>query len=79
VTADLIHYANVELTDESDAICASMIRFRGPSMDVGTAFEIGYMAAQESLRLLTMMPFYAMYGSFETPGVYKAEHAHTYE
>jgi nucleoside 2-deoxyribosyltransferase len=32
--------------DNCDLIVANMTPFRGPSMDVGTAFELGYMAAQ---------------------------------
>ena len=32
--------------NKCDLIIANMTSFRGPSMDVGTAFEIGYMTAQ---------------------------------
>jgi nucleoside 2-deoxyribosyltransferase len=35
--------AMVELMDSSDLAIANLTPFRGPSMDVGTAVEIGYM------------------------------------
>lgn len=38
-----IYHANVALMDKADYVTANMVRFRGPSMDVGTAFEMGYM------------------------------------
>jgi nucleoside 2-deoxyribosyltransferase len=41
-----IYRSNIELMNKSDLIVANMTPFRGPSMDVGTAFEMGYMAAQ---------------------------------
>ncbi len=41
-----IYTSNIELMDSCDLIIANMTPFRGPSMDVGTAFEMGYMAAQ---------------------------------
>jgi nucleoside 2-deoxyribosyltransferase len=41
-----IYNSNIALMNRSDLIVANMTPFRGPSMDVGTAFEIGYMAAQ---------------------------------
>lgn len=41
-----IYRANIELMDQCDLIIANMTPFRGPSMDVGTAFEMGYMTAQ---------------------------------
>ena len=47
-----------------------MVRFRGPSMDVGTAFEMGYMLGlrQAGVRLLRRgAPFY---GREEAPGKY---------
>lgn len=44
--ADLkIYIANCALMVEADACIANLTPFRGPSMDVGTAFEIGYMTA----------------------------------
>jgi nucleoside 2-deoxyribosyltransferase len=41
-----IYEANRDLMDACHAIVADMTPFRGPSMDVGTAFEMGYMRAQ---------------------------------
>ncbi|MDI3325877.1 nucleoside 2-deoxyribosyltransferase [Pontibacterium granulatum] len=41
-----IYRANLHLMDDSDLLIANMTPFRGPSMDVGTAFEMGYMAAR---------------------------------
>ncbi|MBW4464972.1 MAG: nucleoside 2-deoxyribosyltransferase [Pegethrix bostrychoides GSE-TBD4-15B] len=41
-----IYRSNLELMNQSQLIVANMTPFRGPSMDVGTAFEMGYMAAQ---------------------------------
>ena len=38
-----IYRANIALMDKAHVIAANMVRFRGPSMDVGTAFEMGYM------------------------------------
>ena len=46
-TAMQIFRADVALMDESDLIIANITRFRGPSADVGTAFEMGYMHAQQ--------------------------------
>jgi nucleoside 2-deoxyribosyltransferase len=44
--ADLkIYNANCRLMIEADACIANLTPFRGPSMDVGTAFEVGYMTA----------------------------------
>ncbi|NJO80814.1 MAG: nucleoside 2-deoxyribosyltransferase [Cyanobacteria bacterium RM1_2_2] len=41
-----IYNSNTELMDSCDLVIANMTPFRGPSMDVGTAFEMGYMAAK---------------------------------
>jgi nucleoside 2-deoxyribosyltransferase len=41
-----IYNSNIELMDSCNLIVANMTPFRGPSMDVGTAFEMGYMAAK---------------------------------
>lgn len=41
-----IYRANITLMDKCDLIIANMTPFRGPSMDVGTAFEMGYITAQ---------------------------------
>jgi nucleoside 2-deoxyribosyltransferase len=37
----------IELMDDSDVIIANMTPFRGVSMDVGTAFEMGYIFSQD--------------------------------
>lgn len=47
-TADLaleIYFGNIALVKECDVVIANLIPFRGPSVDDGTAFEIGYAAA----------------------------------
>ena len=44
--AGIIYSGNVRLLDECDGVIANMMPFRGVSMDVGTAFEIGYAIAQ---------------------------------
>lgn len=41
-----IYQANIKLMNRCDLIIANMSPFRGPSMDVGTAFEMGYITAQ---------------------------------
>ncbi|TVY84985.1 Uncharacterized protein LSUE1_G000343 [Lachnellula suecica] len=43
--ADAIRKANMKLIKSCDAILANMTPFRGPSMDVGTAYEMGVGAA----------------------------------
>ncbi|WP_432472244.1 nucleoside 2-deoxyribosyltransferase [Amphritea sp. HPY] len=42
-----IFNANTSLMNDCDLIIANMTPFRGPSMDVGTAFEMGYVAAMK--------------------------------
>lgn len=44
--AEAIYRADVGLVDECDAVIANMTPFRGVSMDVGTAYELGYAVAQ---------------------------------
>lgn len=44
--AERLYLGNVGLLDKCDAVIANMSPFRGVSMDVGTAFEIGYAIAQ---------------------------------
>jgi len=41
-----IYHADIALMDSCDICLAQMTPFRGPSMDVGTAYEMGYMRAQ---------------------------------
>lgn len=44
-TAKKIYQSNVSLLNKCDIIIANIQAFHGPSMDVGTAWEIGYAAA----------------------------------
>lgn len=44
-----IRSANMDLIIASDAIIANMVPFRGPSMDVGTAYEMGAAAALKKI------------------------------
>ena len=41
-----IYRANIALMTAADAIIANLTPFRGPGMDAGTAFEIGFCAAR---------------------------------
>lgn len=58
-TAMRIFHADVDLMDKADLIIANITRFRGPSADVGTAFEMGYMYAQQK-------PVFVYYNMQET-------------
>jgi nucleoside 2-deoxyribosyltransferase len=49
--ANDIFEANRELMDRADGVIANMTPFRGLSMDAGTAFEMGYMCARNTLVL----------------------------
>ena len=40
-----IYHCNIKLMQSCDLIIANMTPFRSPSLDAGTAFEIGYMTA----------------------------------
>jgi len=44
-----IFSANIELMDRADVIIANIQPYRGPNMDDGTAFEIGYGYAKNKL------------------------------
>lgn len=44
--AAAIYSANVDLMKQADLLIANMTPFRGPSMDVGTAFEVGFCTAR---------------------------------
>ena len=44
--AEIIYQENIRLIDHCDAVIANITPFRGPHMDPGTAFEIGYAIAQ---------------------------------
>jgi len=65
-----IYYANIDLMNDADFVTANMVRFRGPSMDVGTAFEMGYMRGLNKpvFAYYDAMPFY---GKAEIAGIYK--------
>lgn len=43
--AEAIYRANLALMDQCDAVLADIRPFRGPGLDAGTAFEIGYAVA----------------------------------
>jgi len=64
-----IYKANIDLMQKADFITANMVRFRGPSMDVGTAFEMGYMAGLNKpvFAYYDAQPFY---GKSEQAGLY---------
>ncbi len=68
-TAMRIYRGNISLMDRAHAVAANMVRFRGPGMDNGTAFEMGYMraAGKPVFGYYDAAPFY---GSNETPGKY---------
>jgi nucleoside 2-deoxyribosyltransferase len=72
-----IYYKNIELMDKADFIAANMVRFRGPSMDVGTAFEIGYIRGLKKpvFAYYETEPFY---GSEEVAGLYAEKVAKFY-
>lgn len=64
-----IYQANIKLMQQADTIAANMVRFRGPSMDVGTAFEMGYMngANKPVFGYYEAKPFY---GTEEEAGLF---------
>ena len=64
-----IFRANVDLMNRAHAVAANMVRFRGPSMDVGTAFEMGYVLGlgKPVFAYYDAAPFY---GREESPGTY---------
>lgn len=68
-TGLVIYQANIDLMDKAHFITANMVRFRGPSMDVGTAFEMGYMRGlgKPVVGYYESEPFY---GDIEKPGIY---------
>ena len=73
-----IYQANLALMEKAHFISANMVRFRGPSMDVGTAFEMGYMrgAGKPVFAYYDAEPFY---GESEPPGLYAARVATYYK
>ena len=64
-----IYRANLALMDKAHFIAANMVRFRGPGMDTGTAFEMGYMrgAGKPVFGYYDAKPFY---GKSEASGLY---------
>jgi nucleoside 2-deoxyribosyltransferase len=72
-----IYQANIDLMKRADYVTANMVRFRGPSMDVGTAFEMGYMRGLDKpvFAYYDSMPFY---GVTEEPGIYSERVAKHY-
>lgn len=68
-TGIVIYKANIDLMQKADFVTANMVRFRGPSMDVGTAFEMGYMLGLNKpvFAYYDAKPFY---GQDEEPGIY---------
>ena len=65
-----IFKANIELMNQADFILANTVRFRGPGMAVGTAFEMGYMRGLGK-------PIFAYYDA--KPFYDEAEPVDTYE
>jgi nucleoside 2-deoxyribosyltransferase len=47
--ATKIFHGNIDLMDKCDVIIANLESFRGPNMDDGTAFEVGYGFAKGKL------------------------------
>ena len=68
-TALRIYRANIDMMQRADAVAANMVRFRGPGMDGGTAFEMGYMRGlgKPVFAYYNAAPFY---GEDEPPGLY---------
>ena len=64
-----IYRANIAMMDLADAVVANMVRFRGPGMDGGTAFEMGYMRGMGKpvFAYYDAEPFY---GTAEPAGLY---------
>ena len=76
-TGIAIYEANLALMNKAHYVTANMVRFRGPSMDVGTAFEMGYMRGLDKpvFAYYDAEPFY---GSAEKPGLYNERVAQHY-
>jgi nucleoside 2-deoxyribosyltransferase len=68
-TAIRIYQANMAQITQAHAVLANMVRFRGPSMDVGTAFEMGAARGMGKpvFAYYEAAPFY---GEPEEPGLY---------
>lgn len=64
-----IYQANMGQIDQAHAVLANMVRFRGPSMDVGTAFEMG-AARGMGKPVFAYYETEPFYGLVEEPGLY---------
>ena len=64
-----IYRANLAMMHKADVVAANMVRFRGPGMDGGTAFEMGYMRGLDKpvFGYYDAAPFY---GKAEAAGLY---------
>ncbi len=73
-----VYEANIELMNRAHCVAANMVRFRGPSMDVGTAFEMGYMRGlgKPVFAYYEAEPFY---GKPEEPGIYAKKVSQYYQ
>lgn len=69
-TGMAIYKANIALMQKANFVTANMVRFRGPSMDVGTAFEMGFMLGLNKpvFAYYDAEPFY---GAKESAGLYQ--------
>lgn len=70
-TGIAIYHANMRQIRAAHGVLANMVRFRSPSMDVGTAFEMGVARGlgKPVFGFYDAEPFY---GQAETPGFYAA-------
>jgi len=66
-----IYHANMAQIRKAHGVLANMVRFRSPSMDVGTAFEMGAARGlgKPVFGFYDAAPFY---GEAEAPGLYPA-------
>merc|ERR1712048_1400533 len=64
-----VFYANVDLINSVTGTVANMVRFRGPSMDVGTAWEMGYTLG-EGKPVFGYYDAEPYFGEAEDPGIY---------
>lgn len=64
-----IYQANMGQITQAHAVLANMVRFRGPSMDVGTAFEMG-VARGMGKPVFAYYEAAPFYGAAEEPGLY---------
>jgi nucleoside 2-deoxyribosyltransferase len=64
-----IYHANMAQIRQASAVLANMVRFRSPSMDVGTAFEMG-VARGMNKPVFAYYEAEPFYGAPEEPGLY---------